>query len=75
MSRVCLFTNRTKLSGNKRSHALNATKRSWNLNLQKATIVVDGKKIKIKASVKALRTLRRSKNNKKTEKKDVLNHN
>ncbi len=33
--------------GNKRSHALNSSRRSWKPNLQKATILVDGKPKKV----------------------------
>ena len=48
--------------GNNRSHSLRATRRRWNVNLQKATIMVDGKKTTVRISTSALRTLR--KNNK-----------
>ena len=60
MARVCQISGKKALSGNKRSHALNATKRKWNVNLQKATIMVDGKPVKVMASARALRTLRKN---------------
>ena len=37
MAKVCQLTGKKAQSGNKRSHALNATKRKWNVNLQKTT--------------------------------------
>ena len=54
MSRVCAITGKKALSGNRRSHSLRATRRKWNVNLQKATIMVDGKPTK----VRALKTLK-----------------
>lgn len=53
--------------GNNRSHSLRATRRRWNVNLQKATIMVDGKKTTVRISTAALRTLR--KNNKANQAK------
>lgn len=47
------ITTKKPLSGNKRSHALNATKRTQKPNLQ--TITVDG--IKVKLSTREARTL------------------
>ena len=41
MSRKCQISGRGPLSGNTRSHALNSSRRKWNVNLQKATILVD----------------------------------
>lgn len=60
MSRKCPVSGKGPMSGHNRSHALNATKRKWNVNLQKATILVDGKPKKVKISARALRTLRKS---------------
>ena len=40
-------TERKPLFGNNRSHALNATKRKFNLNLQ--VVEVEGKKVKVSA--------------------------
>ncbi len=58
MSRVCEITGKKALSGNKRSHSLRATRRKWNVNLQKATIMVDGKPTKVRISARALKTLK-----------------
>jgi len=58
MSRVCAATGKGPQSGNKRSKALNATKRKWNVNLQPVTIIVNGKKKKVMMSAKAMRSLK-----------------
>ncbi len=57
MARVCELSGRGTLSGNKRSHSMRASRRRWNVNLQKATIVVNGQKVRVKASARALRSL------------------
>ena len=57
MARVCELSGRGPLSGNKRSHSLRSTRRKWNVNLQKKTIVVNGKKVRVKVSARALRSL------------------
>ncbi len=49
-------TNRKPLSGNRRSHALNATKHQYKLNLQ--TITINGKKVKM--SARELKTLKKN---------------
>jgi len=58
MSRVCAVTGKKALSGNKRSHSLRATRRKWNVNLQKVKVVVDGKPQRIRISARALKTLK-----------------
>lgn len=58
MSRVCAVTGKRALSGNKRSHSLQATRRKWNVNLQKVRVVVDGKPVRIRISARALKTLK-----------------
>lgn len=60
MARKCEVSGKGPMSGNSRSHALNATKRKWNVNLQKATILVNGKSKKVKISARELRSLRKS---------------
>ena len=59
MSKVCAITGKGPLSGNKRSHSLRATRRKWNVNLQKVNVMVDGKTQKIRISARALRTLKK----------------
>ena len=60
MAKRCAITGKGPLTGNKRSHALNAKKRRWNVNLQKVTLLVDGKPKKVRISARALKTLRKS---------------
>lgn len=59
MSKRCEVSGRGPLSGNRRSHSMRATRRKWNLNLQKVRVVVDGKPQTIKVSARALRTLKK----------------
>lgn len=59
MSRVCAISGKRALSGNRRSHSLRATRRKWNVNLQKATIMVDGKPTQVRVSARALRSLKK----------------
>ena len=52
----CYVTGKTTTFGNKRSHALNATRRTWKANLQTAYIVLeDGTVKKVKVSASALK--------------------
>lgn len=60
MSKKCQISGKGPMSGNTRSHALNSSRRKWNVNLQKATILVDGKPTKVKVSARMLKTLRKS---------------
>ncbi|MGC6769278.1 50S ribosomal protein L28 [Enterococcus sp. LJL128] len=56
MAKVCYFTGRKTSSGNNRSHALNATKRTIKPNLQKVRVLVDGKPKKVWVSTRALKS-------------------
>ena len=58
MSKVCAVTGKKALSGNRRSHSLRATRRKWNVNLQKVRLVIDGKPQRIRVSARALKTLK-----------------
>ncbi|HPX32701.1 MAG TPA: 50S ribosomal protein L28 [Erysipelotrichaceae bacterium] len=58
MSRVCAVTGKRPLSGNKRSNSMRATRRKWNVNLQKVKVVIDGKPQTVKMSARALKTLK-----------------
>lgn len=58
MPRECYVTGKKTLSGNNRSHSLRATRRKWNVNLQKATIMVDGKPKRVRISARALKSLK-----------------
>ncbi|MBR2022203.1 MAG: 50S ribosomal protein L28 [Mycoplasmataceae bacterium] len=59
MSRKDDLTGKKALVGNYRSHAMNATKRKFNLNLKTVTLLENGKKVTYKVSVKTARTLRK----------------
>ena len=59
MSKVCAVSGRGPLTGNKRSHSIRATRRKWNVNLQKVRLVVDGKPQTVRVSARALRTLKK----------------
>ena len=48
MARVCTVTGRRTKTGNARSHAMNASKRTWKSNVQKVKILVNGKPKNIK---------------------------
>ncbi|MGL5205269.1 MAG: 50S ribosomal protein L28 [Metamycoplasmataceae bacterium] len=59
MSRIDEITGTKPMSGNLRSHALNTSKRRFNLNLQKVTIFEGGEKITLRVTAKTKRTLRK----------------
>ncbi|MDF2699737.1 MAG: ribosomal protein [Haloplasmataceae bacterium] len=56
MARVCAITGRRTRFGNKRSHALNSTRRTWKANLQKVRIMIDGKPQRVYVSARALKS-------------------
>ena len=66
MSRVCEISGKKPMSGNRRSHSLRATRRKWNVNLQKVHIMVDGKPQTVKVSARALKMLKGGAKAKKT---------
>jgi large subunit ribosomal protein L28 len=56
MPRQCVITGKKTTSGNTRSHAMNANKRTWGANLQKVRILVDGKPKRVWVSARALKS-------------------
>jgi large subunit ribosomal protein L28 len=55
----CYYTGKTTIFGNKRSHAMNASRRIWKSNLQKIRIIDEkGKVKKIYVSARALKKLK-----------------
>jgi large subunit ribosomal protein L28 len=56
MPRKCVITGKKTTTGNSRSHAMNASKRTWGANLQKVRILVDGKPKRVWVSARALRS-------------------
>ncbi len=57
MARECVVTGKKGMSGNNRSHGMNATKRRWKANLQKVRIIdEDGNVKKALVSARALKS-------------------
>ena len=55
MARICAATGRKTRSGNNRSHAMNATKRTFKPNLQKKKVRMNGKVQMVYLSTRALK--------------------
>ncbi len=55
----CDITDKGKQYGNNVSFSQRHTKKVWKPNLQKKTLIIDGKKVKMKVSTSALRTLKK----------------
>jgi large subunit ribosomal protein L28 len=53
------FDTKGKQHGHNVSHSKRHTKRVWKPNLQTKTLVVDGKKVRVKISTTALRSLKK----------------
>ena len=56
---VCDLTGKGKQHGNNVSFSLRRTKRTFKPNIQKKTLLIGGKKLKINVSTAALRTLKK----------------
>jgi large subunit ribosomal protein L28 len=57
MPRVCSVTGKKTLSGNNRSHSLQATKRKWKANLQKVKVIDENGQVKrVYVSARALKS-------------------
>jgi large subunit ribosomal protein L28 len=57
--RICDITGKGTQFGNNVSFSQRHTKKMWSPNLQKKTLIVDGKKVKLKVSAQAIRTLKK----------------
>jgi len=55
----CEITGKGKQFGHNVSFSLRRTSKTWKPNLQSKTIIVDGKKVKMKLSTSAIRTLKK----------------
>jgi large subunit ribosomal protein L28 len=55
----CEITGKGKQFGNNVSFSQRHTKKVWEPNLQKKTLIIDGKKIRVKVATSTLRTLRK----------------
>jgi len=53
------FDKKGKQHGHNVSFSQRHTKKAWKPNLQTKTLVVDGKKVKVKLSTSAIRTLKK----------------
>lgn len=56
---ICELTGKGKQYGSNVSFSQRHTKKVWKPNLQKKTIMVDGKKVTMKISTQAIRTLKK----------------
>jgi large subunit ribosomal protein L28 len=56
---VCDLTGKGKQYGHNVSFSQRHTKKVWKPNLQKKTVIVDGKKVSLRVSTQAIRTLRK----------------
>jgi large subunit ribosomal protein L28 len=59
MAKVCAVSGRGPMSGNKRSHANNKSRRKWEVNLQRKKIWVasEGRFVRMRISMRSLRTI------------------
>ena len=55
----CDITGKGKQFGNNISFSQRKTKKVWKPNLQKKTVIVDGRKVKLTLSTQAIRTLKK----------------
>jgi large subunit ribosomal protein L28 len=55
----CELTGKGKQYGHNVSFSLRRTKKVWKPNLQKKTLTVDGRKVTVKISTQAIRTLKK----------------
>lgn len=56
---ICDITGKGKQYGNNVSFSQRHTKKVWQPNLQKKTLIVDGKRVTLKVSTQALRILKK----------------
>jgi large subunit ribosomal protein L28 len=57
---ICDITGKGKQYGNNVSFSQRHTKKVWKPNLQTKTVLMDGKKTKLKVSTQAIRTLKKN---------------
>jgi large subunit ribosomal protein L28 len=55
----CDITGKGKQYGNNVSFSQRHTKKVWKPNLQAKTVVIDGRKVKLRISTQAIRTLKK----------------
>ncbi len=59
MASKCELTGKGKMFGHNVSFSQHRTKRVFKPNLQKKTLIIDGKKVKMNLSTQAIRTLKK----------------
>jgi large subunit ribosomal protein L28 len=57
--RICDITGKGKQFGNNVSFSQRHTKKVWEPNLQKKTLIVDGRKVTLKVSAQGIRILKK----------------
>ena len=60
MSRVCEICGKGKMSGHNVSHSNRKSNRTYEVNLQKTTITVDGQEKTVKACTKCIKTAKKA---------------
>ncbi len=60
MSRVCELCGKGKMAGHNVSHSNRKSNRTYEVNLQKTTVVVDGKEKTVKACTKCIKTAKKA---------------
>ncbi len=60
MSKVCEICGKSKMAGCTVSHSNRKANKQYQANLQKATIVVDGKEQKVTACTKCIKTAKKA---------------
>lgn len=60
MSKVCEICGKGKMAGCTVSHSNRKANRQYEVNLQKATMVVDGKEKKVTACTKCIKTAKKA---------------
>lgn len=58
--KACDITGKGKQYGNNVSFSQRHTKKVWEPNLQKKTLIINGKKVRVKIATSTLRTLKKN---------------
>lgn len=61
MSKVCEVCGKGRMSGHKVSHSNRKANKTWDVNLQSTTLMVDGKEKSVKACTKCIKTSKKAK--------------
>jgi len=59
MAQICAITGKGKQYGNNVSFSQRHTKKVWKPNLQKKTFILNGRKVTMKVSTQAIRTMKK----------------